>query len=244
MNRQKTIVVINDIHVPNHDRKTVNAVFSCMKDIQPDEVILNGDIADFEAISRFEKGPEIEAKFGYELEELAEFFGYLRKTVPKAKIYYVNGNHEERLDKYLAKNARELAWLPSLKIENILELKRYKIQFIKDRWLIRDGVMYSHLDKASANPGASSKAIGLKHTTDVVHGHVHKVAMMKHNNYTFIDNGCLCEVQQGYVKEPSQFKQAFTVIRRYRYGDKMRNDYQLIPIENHQFWYGSKLYKG
>ncbi len=49
---------VNDIHVPYHDEVLVTATIEIAKAIDPDIFILNGDINDFFAISRFNKANE------------------------------------------------------------------------------------------------------------------------------------------------------------------------------------------
>jgi hypothetical protein len=176
--------------------------------------------------------------------EVPGVFAVTSIQMPKETIItrvdgYVNFTGNCRLEKYLSKNAKELAELDSLKLENLLKLSDFNIKYVNNRYLIRDGILYSHLDKYNANPGASAKAIGLKEAMDCIHGHTHLSSIAKYNRYTFIDGGCLCELQQAYVTGPSHFRQAFTVI--YKEGDL--RSYQLVNIDNHQFYYGHKLYK-
>lgn len=246
--KTKKIVVLNDVHVPNHDKKACRAVFEFLKDFRPHEVILNGDIADFESVARFEKSLQVENSLLEEIESVKDFLHDIQYAVgKKCGIFYVIGNHEQRMSKYLTRYARGLSRLKQLTVPALLNLKAYNIHWVGDRYLIRDGVMYSHLDKASHLPGSSSKSIGIKHTVDVIHGHVHSVAMMKLGNFTFIDNGCLCEIQQKYITGPSTFKQAFTVIHRtpaVNQNVPARNHYQLIPVEKGSFRYGDKEYRG
>ena len=238
---EEKIFIMNDLHLPYIDKRAYLATKQCMKDEQPDTVMLVGDVVDFEAISRFVSKPEIKTMLKNEIDMTKEWFKDLRKTVPNAHIIYVKGNHEERLENYLLTKAPELSFLDGLKLENILELESYGIKYINQRFYKYKGTLYSHIDKSSINAGASAKSIGLANMCDTVHGHSHKTAHIVMQGYTFIENGCLCEPQQKYVKKPTDFTQAFTILKRTNNNTK---HYQLIHIKNHQFYYGNKLYKG
>ena len=73
-------------------------------------LILNGDICDHYANSRFEADPK-HRDFKVEVESVRFFLHGLRKRFPNAQIVYKHGNHEERYEKYLRAKAPELLGL-------------------------------------------------------------------------------------------------------------------------------------
>lgn len=76
-----------------------------VKTIKPDKLIINGDLIDFSYISKFsegvvgaQEGKRLKADFDIIKNELAFYKKY------SSNIIYLEGNHENRLDKYLEKN--------------------------------------------------------------------------------------------------------------------------------------------
>lgn len=47
------VVFLSDIHVPYHDPLVVKAALSLIRDVSPHRVVINGDVADFFQLSRF-----------------------------------------------------------------------------------------------------------------------------------------------------------------------------------------------
>lgn len=90
----KRVGVLSDIHVPYHSPGAVEAAVNQLKANNIDTLIINGDFADFYAISRHDKSPERD--FPAELRMVREMLAYLRASFPKAKIIAKEGNHEFR----------------------------------------------------------------------------------------------------------------------------------------------------
>ena len=65
-------LVIGDIHAPFHDEKAVGVALALSKHIKPDVIVLNGDIADFYACSRFSKQPTRALQLQDELDSVRE----------------------------------------------------------------------------------------------------------------------------------------------------------------------------
>ena len=61
---------------------------------KPDTILINGDLFDFHAISRFDKDPT-KPKILYELECGKQFFAHLQARYPKARVVFKLGNHDE-----------------------------------------------------------------------------------------------------------------------------------------------------
>ena len=98
-----TVVIASDIHIPFQDNAAVRSFVKYCKEKQPEVVVLNGDVLDMFMLSRFTKGEGRNP-----LEEMTMCQGFLdslRKAVPNADIYYVIGNHENRLEKYVLNKA-------------------------------------------------------------------------------------------------------------------------------------------
>lgn len=59
------VLCAGDIHVPYHDPFALNAFMKRMRDVEPDVLVLNGDIADMLSVSLHDDGaprPEFQAE--------------------------------------------------------------------------------------------------------------------------------------------------------------------------------------
>jgi metallophosphoesterase superfamily enzyme len=142
---------------------------------------------------------------------------------PRTEMYFIEGNHENRLQRYLSRNP-ELADMPELKIKSLLKLDDYKVKHVRvdgDYWAEDTGhlklgdtvVLHgdSRLNGASTSRNSGYSATNTMKTmgTSVVMGHVHRLATVynrsAHKNYVGIEGGCLCKIpgnanwQQGFT---------------------------------------------
>ncbi len=88
------ILLLSDIHVPYHNIQALTLALKYGLENDVNTILLNGDVIDFYAISRFEKDPR-KRNFGHEVLMTRQFLQTLRKLFPHAAIYYKCGNHED-----------------------------------------------------------------------------------------------------------------------------------------------------
>ena len=219
----KKYMIIGDIHCPFQDTKAMNIFYKFANMYKPDELIINGDLIDFYNISRFDKNPSRKEDLKHEIQVTHKVLDNIRKVLPKAKIVYLEGNHEYRLQNLVWRNP-ELNGLDALSIENLLNLNDYKIKFIGcdgDYWKNTSGhykvndlfVMHgdNRLNGASTSKysGYSAKNTMMGIQNSVAINHVHRLAMVYHTtpygNLIGLECGCLCQPtgtanwQQGFV---------------------------------------------
>lgn len=125
---ENRFVVISDIHFPYEDATALGAVLKFIKSQNLQTIIMNGDILDMYDVSRFDKSPERVNSLQGELDKAIDFFSKLRKAQPEAKIVFICGNHEKRLERYLWKHS-ELFSLDALKIPNLLKFEKFGIEY-------------------------------------------------------------------------------------------------------------------
>ena len=126
------VVVGSDFHSWFVDPFALRVFLDTIEMVQPEIVVLNGDVFDFPQISRHRKLPghftlnlAQEIAFGKE-----HILKAVRARAPKADILFVIGNHEYRLVNYLADTAPELAALPSLQFGELFGLDELKIGLV------------------------------------------------------------------------------------------------------------------
>lgn len=238
--KHERIVMLNDQHVPFHDVDTIKAVNHGLKHMKPNRVILGGDVVDFYSISRFDKDPLRRLHLDVEVSAVEHYLADLRKAVPEAKIVYLPGNHEDRLQRYIHVHAPELAWVDELKLPGLLHLEDFDIDWHPSRWYPYRGVIYSHLDRANKYGGYTAKNVGLDVGQSLVHGHSHKTGHVRIGERDFYDNGCLCQAEMEYMAAsgPTAWSQAFMVVDYI--GGKPY--FTQVPIKNHQYVYDGRLF--
>ena len=217
-------MIVSDIHVPYQDDNAVSIAQAYAKDYKPDVLVINGDLVDFYTLSTFDKNPDRKVSVQQELDMGYQVLKDFRKAVPAhCKIYMTEGNHEQRLQRYLWRNP-ELEGLRDLKLQKLLRLKELGIQFIgvsgdywkKDTGHLKLGdtiVMHgdNRLNGASTSrySGYSAKNTMLGVQQGVIIGHVHRLAQVYHSTpygtLVGIEGGSLCQHtgnanwQQGFV---------------------------------------------
>ena len=95
----RTAVILPDIHYPEHSPVAIDLVKKFIKDVQPDEIIYQGDNLDMGVISHWNK----DKKKTLELKRLKnDYDGFIKDVLDpieslskkKTKFVWLNGNHE------------------------------------------------------------------------------------------------------------------------------------------------------
>lgn len=126
------VIVGSDFHSWFVDPFALRVFIDTIEMVQPDVVVLNGDVFDFPQISRHRKLP---GHFNLNLADEIAFgrehiLKAVRMAAPNADVLLVIGNHEYRLVNYLADTAPELAALPSLRFGELFGLDELKIGLV------------------------------------------------------------------------------------------------------------------
>jgi len=164
--------VLCDIHLGFHDKLSLATAVTFLKKEGVDNIVLNGDTIDAHRLSKWNKTEE-DTPFSMELALCRNFMKNLQSTFPDAKLYFKIGNHEDRLQQYLQRNALEIAGL--IDYDYLLELSRNDIHLVESLQYMKIGstyLLHGHEIKAT---GANPAAVLLnKVLTNCVIGHVHK----------------------------------------------------------------------
>ena len=128
-------LVLADLHIPYQDDAAVEAALAWGEKYRPSIITLLGDTIDFYKISTFVKNPK-KKSIKEEIIATRKFLINLRLRFPDARIIYYQGNHEERMDKYIMQNAGEIYDLLEGLIEEKLSLRSLKIEYVQDPFRI------------------------------------------------------------------------------------------------------------
>lgn len=106
-------LILNDPHIPFHDSRLINLdaggmVLDVLADTQCERLVINGDCGDLYAWNSYGIHPEVEANQELEIYLLRTFFENLRKRFPDLEIIFLFGNHEDRYERWIIKEAKAL----------------------------------------------------------------------------------------------------------------------------------------
>lgn len=203
----RLIGVLSDLHVPYHSEIAINAALDHFDEIGVDDILINGDLADFYSVSFHEKDPG-KRNLLAEIDIVVEFLEHLRERFPKQRIYYKYGNHEERWYRWLWNIAPELSQSKRMHLHEWLDLQRLKIDWIADKRPVMLGklpVWHGHeLPRGMTSPVNPARGNFMR-TLDcslVGHGHrssSHTEPNWRHNETAAWSTGCLCDLTPDYA---------------------------------------------
>jgi predicted phosphodiesterase len=229
------ILFISDLHVPYHDIPALTAAIKYGKEKKVNTIFINGDLIDFYPISRF-TNVKRKSTLSEEIEATKKILAILRKEFPTAKIYFLHGNHDNRLEHFLATKAPELLGTAEFELEHLLELNKFGVQSFEDTTLVRIGkltVTHGHLlIKGIFSPVNPARGAFLRAKDSIIISHVHNVS--SHTEKTIKDKlistystGCLCELNPDYNPFGNNFGHGFAHIT-VQEGGKYRVDNKRI----------------
>ena len=201
------ILLLNDIHIPYHNIQALTAALKYGLENEVNTILLNGDIIDFYAISRFEKDPR-KRNFGHEVLMTRQFLSTLRKLFPRAAIYYKCGNHDVRYDHYIMRNAPDLLGMNEFSFESLMKLDEFNITFIPDKQIIHAGkltILHGHeLGSSVFSPVNIARGLFLRAKDSALCGHHHQASEHSEPNIngkltTCWSVACLCELHPDYM---------------------------------------------
>jgi len=197
MPRYERIVVKPDTHVPLEDPRALELFLKIVHDLKPDRLIDLGDAVDFGSISRFPKSQD-------EPSILADVLGFnkcyraIRDAVgPKCKFQFIEGNHSYRIRNYLYGSARELSSLECLRLQNLLEFKKHKIDGPYDKIELCGGKLVALHGWPIIRrwPGQAANEWLTREGRSGLSGHTHNLAIVGRRRY----DGALVWAECGFL---------------------------------------------
>lgn len=210
--------ICGDIHIPYHDTLALSACFSEFKKRNIDGLYLNGDILDYEKISRFGSMPD-GRYLKDEINAGREFLKALRRMFPKIPIYYKSGNHERRLESYIMSKCPELANAFGMDTPTQLGFHDLDIIHIPENIVSQFGKLWvAHGHEIAIGGGVNiARQARLKVGVNIIIGHFHKHQEDQSRNladdvHTAIALGCLCYLKPRYTGALNQWSQSAATV--------------------------------
>lgn len=215
-------VVLSDIHFPFDNPKAIFETVNFMVRYNPKYIFLNGDIIDCYSLSRFDKEPKRILSLQKELDLAIAFITDLIELFPKAKIVYIEGNHEKRLQKYL-NNHPEISSLRTLTIKELLGLDSIGVEYLPNYNL--NGLFITHGEIVRKYSGQSARGELDKNDISGISGHTHRLShyfkSTPHRDLQWCESGCLCDLNPVYLDSKPDWQNGFV------YGEFKHNQPQL-----------------
>lgn len=213
------IVIAGDFHAPFQDNWAVSELIT--REGDADTLIVNGDLQDFYAISRFTKYERVSIES--ELAAVDALLGQLSAAFPE--VVLVGGNHDtQRFEKQLRAllspemcHVIEVLTGGNLSVLRVLAKRYPNVRFAETSvgrfgvgWLYQHGdLLCTHAEKYSRVPGAALRGIdewltdfddvlGLKPWKVLVQAHTHAGGVFPFKaDRLLVESGCMCSVH-GY----------------------------------------------
>lgn len=221
-----TSVHFSDIHFPFHDPRVVNILYQILDYTRPGFVADHGDTIDCTEISKYPKDPFHRVDLKDEIRMGAEHFGTVHALTPDADHVWLEGNHEQRLQRLvwsLAENraAGEILTLPAVKealswpsLLGIGELGWETVPYPGHK-LLFNKLILCHGEKVRGGSGSSEKAEYQHYGKGGISGHTHRIGYFGKRDYDGEQGwwglGCCCLIRADYTSFPN-WQQGFAVV--------------------------------
>lgn len=237
------VLSIADVHIPYHDPAAVESALAFAESEHAvTHVLLNGDIADFYTVSKWEKDPK-KRDLRAEVSGVRDFLRHIVARFPTQPIIYKKGNHEERWDHWLWRQAAELWDFPQCRMERAVitdddgdvvdELRR--VEFVGQQGCVFVGklpVFHGHeLPKGLTNPVNQARGAFLRTNASTLTAHGHQTSSQPHPTWDKQEQfswsqGCLCHMHPEYARI-NKWNHGFAVIEIDKAGDYDVYNYRL-----------------
>ena len=214
------VLIVNDTQFPFADYKTLLPVGKFWNDFAPDLEIYNGDTLDFYGCSDFSKNPSRLFNLQDEIDETHRWLAGRAEANPDARRILIQGNHEDRLRRWLWKKGPELSSLRSLEFDSLLRLDELKMESLPYMSAVDFlGYRVEHGWKASGGdtpyPINVSRYMATKTGSSGLCGHTHRASVYCWTNasgtHSYTENGCLCSMESMEYAANPNWQQAFSI---------------------------------
>ena len=181
-----------------------------VEDFKPHVRITGSDGVDFYSLSSFDKNPERILSLQAEINSWCETQRAWLDAAPRAKNYFIIGNHEDRLRRWLWKHP-ELSSLSCLSLDNLFQFKKLRIELAE-----KEGQEVNLLDRLVVTHGstvrkwsgytARGEAEKRRYSVSLMTGHTHRggrfITTVSGAVIEAVECFCLCSLEPEYMYNP------------------------------------------
>jgi hypothetical protein len=176
----------NDNLVATHDEVAIDLAIRLCADIRPHKIVMHGDNLDLPEMGKYRLSPAFGRTTQAAIDYATTMVARLRAAAPEAEIYWIAGNHEERLVNYMLDNASAAFGLkrgnapaswPVLSVPFLCRFDEHDIDYVAGYpagqvW-VNQKLRIIHGSKAKSN-GSTAHQYLQHEKTSVMYGHVHR----------------------------------------------------------------------
>jgi hypothetical protein len=163
-----------DLHAPYHSREAFDCFLRVAKGWKPDGCVIAGDFADFCEVSSHPKDPKRRIPFMQEVDGVNQALDQLDKALGRnCWGVYLQGNHETRLERFVADKAPVLhgvvkSWDELLKLQE----RGWEVIPYKESLQVGELRMTHDVGRAGVN---SARASLMDTGANILFGHTHRL---------------------------------------------------------------------
>jgi predicted phosphodiesterase len=245
----KKALIIPDCHIPYEDQRAYELMLAVAKDVDPDEIVILGDYADFYAINSHGKDAAMNGVLQDEVYYVIERLKEIKRLFPNAKKVYIEGNHEYRLARYINSKCPDLYGV--VDTQSILELNLLGYQFVpygpNQKYQVLDSKLIARHEPLAGGKHVAQNTVE-KAMHSVIFGHTHRIqeaqiVTIHGENYRGISSGWLGDTTHSvmqYVKGHHQWAHGFSIVNVLDDGTWFNS---LIHIVNYKCYYNGYVYE-
>jgi metallophosphoesterase superfamily enzyme len=199
---------------PFHDEAAMSVALKLVAHLQPQVIVNLGDFVDFPEWGKYEQEPEFAQTTQQSIDRAHRFLAEQRAAAPDAEIRLIEGNHDARLGKAIARNAMSALRLrradapeswPVLSVPFLLRLDDLGVSYVPGypagiTW-INDNVACIHGHKVRSAASTAAAVIDDERVTTIF-GHIHRIEAQSKTRRTkagakhafAYSPGCLCRI--------------------------------------------------
>lgn len=241
------ILIVPDTHAPYHDVRAWDLVIRTARKWKPDRIIHMGDLADFYQLSSWDKDPARTETLADEVETARLLREQLDSLGAKRKDF-IEGNHEDRIRKYLIKEAPKL--FGTVDTDSLLELSENGWTFTPYQEFLTVGAVHFTHDVGGSGKYTTANALAAFEDSVVI-GHHHSQAWLVQgdamgNHHVAAQFGWLGNEKDADYAKRVQRRRKWSLGFGLGYHDLDTGTVFLIPcpIVNYTCLVEGKLYRG
>lgn len=175
----QSILFFGDVHAPFEDKRAMRLVLEVARTLQPHHLVCMGDLMDCYSVSSHSKDPSRKADLAWEVGYTEGILDAFDALGVKGQKHFIEGNHEHRLQRFIADKAPMFEGLVS--IPQVLGLKARGWTFTPYRTHTTLGKLVLTHDVGYAGRYAAHRTLdALQHS--VVTGHTHRISAVVESN--------------------------------------------------------------
>lgn len=196
-------VYLPDPHGTFIDWQAAECALAFTRAHKPHIVVVGGDVVDFYQLSRFDKNPTRALGLQDDIDAGKRFLAGVRKHAKHARILYLEGNHENRLTRWLWGPGAAVVKLQGMSVPSLLRVAEHGIRYVESGVWQHKTLCFKHGHYVRSRAGYTATAELQREGMSGCSGHTHRIGEVSLTNrggtYKWVEAGCLCQLTPEYM---------------------------------------------